>query len=202
MISTGASRSVTVACLTAIASCGGDDDGPAQARIDAAPPDAGVSDAAPPDARSIGLDSPCCEPDQVCAEGLFCLADFAGDRRCRNPCEGAGQDECPPGGVCAALAPASTPDAGPKDPPHPWSIVDCSSGPSADAGAGPVLICLPAQSEGEECAPELCDQLTICVGDSADSATCLRRCMKQGDCARGTTCMTVSGSGAMACFPR
>jgi hypothetical protein len=189
-------RAPTTTILVVLAACGGGNDD-RQPAIDAA----GTIDGGTVDAAALGLDSPCCVPDQLCPAGFVCLADAAGVKRCRNLCTGPDADECPEGGVCASFAPGATVDAAPEDPAPMWSVVQCGA-PIPDAGLENVPICIPAAGEGDDCAPELCSQGTVCVGDSAQTATCLRRCLKQGDCDEGTTCMEIPGAEpSMACFP-
>src|SRR5687767_7772968 len=143
------SRSCLGALATAIvvvlAACGGGNDDH-QPAIDAG----GAIDGGTVDAAPLGLDSPCCVPDQVCPVGLVCLADAAGVRRCRNLCTGPDANECSEGGMCASFAPGATVDAAPEEPPRMWSVVQCAAS-TVDAGLEYVNICIPAAGEGDDC---------------------------------------------------
>jgi hypothetical protein len=62
-------------------------------------------------------------------------------------------------------------------------------------------VCIPAAGLNDPCDPEFCSTGTICVGSSADDATCKLRCdADPGVCPDGTTCTGLVGSGAMACL--
>lgn len=61
-------------------------------------------------------------------------------------------------------------------------------------------VCIPASLEGAPCAPELCDAATICVGTSADDATCHRRCETSDECDDGQSCTALNGTSAKACL--
>ncbi len=111
-----------------------------------------------------------------------------------NPC-------CSPDGVCpGALACIEDPDGARSCQPFCTTDADCPDGDRcADfAGTG---ACIPGSTEGQDCAPEQCDQTTICVGSNADNALCRRRCTDTSDCADGDTCTMLNGTDSMACLP-
>jgi hypothetical protein len=78
-------------------------------------------------------------------------------------------------------------------------VQDCG-GDGLCATFGETGVCIPAQSEGEECSPQLCDGSTICVGNSADEAICRRRCESKDDCEDDQECLDLGGSASKACF--
>jgi hypothetical protein len=83
----------------------------------------------------------------------------------------------------------------PCDPDAP----DCPPGTACLSFSGEG-VCAPAGTEGNACAPELCDAATICVGDTEDDATCRRRCDAAEDCDEGQDCRELPGIGASACM--
>jgi hypothetical protein len=122
-------------------------------------------------------------------------------------------------------APADAAPGGPLDEPccDPTGVCAdgflCIAGPGAQhgcrppcdaqgqCGAGAVCahfgatdVCIPASTEGQACAPELCEPSTICVGANADSATCHLRCTTSAECTAPATCQALVGSGAKACI--
>ena len=196
------SRTLAVAAAAlalAAAACGGDDEGAA----DASPPDAmplpdatpqgsGMSawemvscgvdpfDAAPepppefdagPGDPPDGLGDPCCDPTGGCNSGMECIRSTASEEEVGS---------CRPN--CAGE-----------------SGLECPFGGVCADFSGQ-KVCIEAGGEGADCAPELCQAGTICVGDDADSATCHRKCMDTAECEDGQTCETLTGSTSKACI--
>jgi len=73
-----------------------------------------------------------------------------------------------------------------------------AGGVCADFGGNGV--CIPASLEGLECAPELCDSATICVGSTVDDAICRRRCALDDDCDAGQFCTNLTQTDVKACL--
>ncbi len=78
------------------------------------------------------------------------------------------------------------------------AVRECAAG-GVCADFGGEGVCIPASSEGLDCAPELCDSATICVGSSADDATCWRRCEVDEDCDVGQFCTNLTQTDVKAC---
>jgi hypothetical protein len=117
------------------------------------------------------------------------------------PPGGVDESCCDPEGACGAglecisgLDPAVH-----RCRPHCDAQGACGAG-GACADFGGTKVCIPASTEGQACAPELCDATTICVGSSADDATCHRRCTVTDDCEAPQTCQPLTGSAVKACF--
>lgn len=194
---------MVLGALLLVAGCG-DDDGGAAPQPDARP----VADAAPIADAADGTDSPydlvTCGADPGAGD-----AGPAGDAGLEGDAGPEGDAGVPPG----QGDPCCDPDG-----PCPGELA-CIEGPTEErtcrarcdrqggcpgggvcASFGGDNVCIPASREGEECSPELCDENTICVGETADDATCRRRCTDQADCPENTTCTSLGGTDSKACL--
>ena len=126
----------------------------------------------------------------------------AGDAGPAEPPSGVDEPCCDPTGTCAgdlACIQGPTPDEHRCRPRCDLAVRECPAG-GVCADFGGEGVCIPASTEGLDCAPELCDSATICVGSSADDATCHRRCDIDGDCEEGETCTQLLQTEARACL--
>jgi len=190
--------------LAAASACGGDDDG--SGAIDAAV----IIDSAPlPDARDPGssfwLLSCGADPEYDAAPGAEIDAgvpDAGPDSDAGlEPPPGYDDPCCDPDGVCNSGLECIGDENMENATCRPVCIGDdslqCPFG-GVCAKFGGQHICIPASGEGADCAPELCENGLICVGESADTATCRKKCMTTEECADGEECLPVS-NGAKAC---
>jgi hypothetical protein len=189
----------------------GDDAPPADQSADASleeAPDADVTtfaDADPGAAADADPSAPDAEPGSGGSADLH-LITCAADPAPAEPADaapGGPLDEpcCDPTGTCSD---GFLCIAGP-DPQVHACRPPCDAQGQCGAGAvcahfGATDVCIPASTEGQACAPELCDPTTICVGGSADSATCHLRCTDSAQCTAPQTCQPLVGSGAKACI--
>jgi hypothetical protein len=196
--------------IAALAGCGSgdDDDDDDDAPVaDAAPGGGDQPDALPgggvggqPDAApgGGGGGSPffrlTCSPDPAPADGGPDGGPDAGPPEEQSCCDPDGV--CPDGFECLTGAAADSPH---RCSPRCDDQGACAAG-SACADFGGVAVCIPAAREGEPCAPELCDATGICVGASADDATCHRRCVDTSECEAPQTCQQLIGSPNKACL--
>lgn len=191
-------------CTLAIAACGddgGSQAGPPDAAVDAQPTtDAGATQSpyqlvtcgSPADAPDAGLsDADASVPDAGLSDADAGINEppALGDPCCDpdNPC---------PGGLACIEGPDGNRTCSER---CDTELDPCQYG-GICASFGGSDVCIPASTEGQDCAPELCDSATICTGESADDAVCKRKCEAQEECDEGTTCTGISGTDSRACL--
>lgn len=188
--------SVAVAALavTVAVGCGGDDDG---AAADAAPPDAMPVieyDAGPPiddptawELVSCGVEDADAGPDADAGTSPAGIGD-----PCCDP-EGG----CRPGQECISST-DNEDDSGSCRP--VCALGDTCPHGGRCANFGGQKICINASTEGQDCAPELCEAEFVCIGTSEENAVCRRKCPGGDECTvEGETCQETTGGPA--CLP-
>jgi hypothetical protein len=121
------------------------------------------------------------------------------------PPEGLGDPCCDPEGGCnpGLECISSTDNADDSGSCRPVCTAEnrCPHGGRC-ANFGGQKVCIEASDEGQECAPELCSDDTICVLDDAETetATCHKECVGDEDCDEPQTCQTLTGSTKKACI--
>lgn len=154
--------------------------------------DAGVADGGGLDAAPFT--GPAAAADAAPTDAAAVAADAGGPPGTGDPC-------CSPDMECGTgLACIQGPNGRTCRPTCDLKTGACPPG-GLCANFGGQGVCIPAQTEGQQCDPELCDAKTICVGTSASNAVCRRRCTSQNDCDSGQTCTPIPGANAMACLP-